>query len=176
MSGAGFWRATAVTVGCAFLGACAVPTIPVEVGTAEPIKVEVEMRVDLYQHKDPNEKTAGSSGEEPALAAAKSRSRNRIGEIQILKNNQHIGENRRGFLSVLKQPTEPNYASYVEKIVAQENADRAVRMQAEAAKRKMTIEQVQTESATLNYHNAFSGEWVEADTDKDGTFVWDRKP
>jgi hypothetical protein len=159
-------------VACLLSGGCTLPTVPVEVGTAEPIKVDVKMRVDLYQHKDPNEKIVPA--EDPTLAGAQSRSWKRLGEILTLKNAQIIGENRVGLLDIRSRPD--GYGKYPDQVVAEENSDRSIRMQAEAERRKVPIEQVQTETATQNYHNAFSREWVEVDTDKDGIFTWVQKP
>jgi uncharacterized protein YdbL (DUF1318 family) len=154
------------------LSGCSMPTIPVQVDTPKPIEVQVKMRVDLYQHRDPAQNP--QPGDDAALSAAQARSRRRLGEIQILKNNRIVGENHLAYLSIRKLP-EGDYGAYVQKVGAEENADRAIRMQAEAEKRKLPLERIQEEAATQNYHNAFSQEWVEVKTPAGG-YEWQQKP
>ncbi len=153
-------------------GGCSMPTVPVQVGTPEPIDVEVRMRVDLYQHSDSAHKPPAQ--DDSALSAAQARCRRHLGEIQIRKNNRIVGENHLAYLSIRKLP-EGNYGVYVQKLVAKENADRAIRLQAEAEKRKLPLKRIQEEAATQNYHNAFSQEWVEVKT-PEGGYDWQQKP
>ena len=130
--------------------------------TPEPIVVDVNMRVDIY------ERAVGSSAPIPPAAAdlpaADARRRSRMGDIQTFKNSRLVGEGRDGLLSVLSRP-EGGYGAYVEKMVAEENSDRLVAMRQLAVERKMSLAEVQAQQGELWRNRSFSGEWVEEQQD-----------
>ena len=82
------------------LGAC--KPFAVQLGTEKPLKVDIKMKMDVYQHepKEGLKKTEVRVSEEPEVSR-----RARMGEIQSLKNSRLVGENRRGLLEVRNQPT-----------------------------------------------------------------------
>ena len=100
------------------LGGC--NSIPIDVGTKEPVKVSIAMKVDVYQHADPN----GPKKPAPPPSADIATSRRvRMGEVQILKNSRLIGENHAGYLEVRTVPP-GEYGDYVRLTVDAENSDR----------------------------------------------------
>ena len=154
------------------LTACQLPTI--DVGTKTPIKIDpidIKMRVDVYQH----------AGEEPTKTeqaaeydAAVKRQYNRMAEIQNLKNNQAIGENHRGLLTVREVPNGFE-ASYVKNVVDSENADRLFLMRRIATDREILLSTVQNEQWQARTRDANPQEWIEVrDAEKDA-FSWKKK-
>ena len=148
---------------------CQGPTV--SLSTPEPIVVDVNMRVDIY------ERGGGSAAAKPSsatdLPAADARRRSRMGDIQTFKNSRLIGEGRDGLLYVLSRP-EGSYGEYVDKMVAEENGDRIVVMRQLAVERKMSLTDVQTQQGELWRNRSFSGEWVEVPQDNN-TWRWVQK-
>lgn len=162
------WPVVALPV-LLFVAACKGPNV--SLSTPEPIVVDINMRVDIY------ERGGSSSSAKPSPAAdmpaADSRRRSRMGDIQTFKNSRLVGESRDGLLSVLSRP-EGSYGAYVEKTVAEENADRLVVMRELAAERKMSLPEVQSQQGELWRNRSFSGEWVEVLQDNN-TWHWAQK-
>ena len=146
------------------LAACS-PTV--HVATPEPLKVDVSMRVDIYQHA-----TSDAPGEGPE-AEAQTRRRTRMAEVQTLKNARIVGEDRHGLLAVVQAPP-GDYGDYVRRTIEAENADRLALMKQLAAERRVPLAQIEAEQSTLWRERAFPGEWVEAQ-DPDGTWRWVQK-
>jgi hypothetical protein len=92
----------------------------VNVATPEPIKVDLDMDVHVYQHGKVDKKT---SEQQEAFRSAMDARRARMEEIQELKNNRLVGENHEGELSVRTKPA-GEYGDYVVKTVSDENLDR----------------------------------------------------
>ncbi len=152
-----------------FSGGCQGPTV--RLATPEPLVVDINMRVDIY------ERGPGSPAAKPApradLPAADARRRSRVGDIQTFKNSRLVGEGRDGLLSVLSRP-EGSYGAYVEKTVAEENADRLVVMRQLAAERELPLADVQAQQGELWRNRSFSGEWIEVPQDNN-TWRWVQK-
>src|SRR5260221_7051536 len=100
-------------VGC--LGGCS-PTI--NLATPDPVKVDVGVRLDVYQKTAPTK----AKEEQSSLEIAANR-RLRSGEIQQLKNDRVVGEDRDGYLVVRQSPPDPKYLTYAQGVAASENAD-----------------------------------------------------
>ncbi len=154
------------------LASCQLPTI--DIGTKTPIKIDpidIKMRVDVYQH-------AGEKPSETAQAAeydaAIERQRNRMGEIQNLKNNQAIGENHRGLLTVREVP-QGFEASYVKNIVEAENADRQFLMRRLATDRNVLLSEIQEEQWQIRARNAHPSEWIEIKDPERSAYSWKKK-
>jgi uncharacterized protein YdbL (DUF1318 family) len=162
------WRAFAVLLALG-VGGCQGPTV--SLSTPEPIVVDINMRVDIY------ERGGGSAAAKPApgadLPAADARRRSRMGDIQTFKNSRLVGEGRDGQLYVLSRP-EGSYGAYVDKTVAEENADRIVVMRQLAVERKMSLPDVQAQQGELWRNRSFSGEWIEVPQDNN-TWRWVQK-
>jgi uncharacterized protein YdbL (DUF1318 family) len=152
------------------------PTI--NLGTKEPLKVDplkvdLNMRVDVYQHADATVQKRVASPQPAATEDAQTRLRNRMGEVQVLKNNRLVGESRQGLLEIRNQPP-GEFGEYVQRTVEAENKDRAVMMQEIAQKKNLALEEVQRQQSELNRNKAFNGEWIEV-PQSDGIFVWKQK-
>ena len=146
------------------LAACN-PTV--HVATSEPLKVDVSMRVDIYQHATSDAPGEGPEGE------AQTRRRTRMAEVQTLKNGRIVGEDRHGLLAIVQAPP-GEYGDYVRRTVEAENADRLALMKQLATERRVPLPQIEAEQATLWRERAFPGEWVEGQ-DPDGTWRWVQK-
>ena len=155
----------------AALGLAGCSSIPIDVGTREPVKVDIAMKVDVYQHADPN---AGKKAAVPAAPTdvVKTR-RNRMAEIQVLKNSRIVGENHAGYLEVRNQPP-GEYGDYVRTTVDAENGDRARLIEKLAKEKSLPVADAERQQAELFRKNAFPGEWIEL-PDAEGKFAWKQK-
>ena len=152
---------------------CKGPTV--SLSTPEPIVVDINMRVDVYERGGGSAGAAAAkpkpSGNVPAADASR---RARMGDIQTFKNSRLVGENRQGLLVVRDQPA-GSYGQYVAKMVSEENADRLVLMRQLAAERNMSLEDIQQQQGELWRNRSFSGEWIEVPQDNN-TWKWAQKP
>ena len=148
---------------------CKAPTV--NLSTPDPIVVDINMRVDIY------ERGGGSSAAKPSpsadVPAADARRRSRMGDVQTFKNSRLVGEGRDGLLVVLSRP-EGSYGAYVERIVAEENADRLLVMRQLAAERKLSLADVQAQQGELWRNRSFSAEWIEVQQNNN-TWRWVQK-
>jgi len=142
------------------LGGCS-PTI--NLATPNPIKVDIGVQLDVYQKTSPTK----LKEEQSSLEIAANR-RLRSGQIQQLKNDRVIGEDRDGYLDVVKPPADPKYLAYAKQVVAAENADRSYLYLANAQSQNKALELVERDYAALWSDRAFPGEWVQKE---DGTWI-----
>ncbi len=84
-----------------------------------------------------------------------------MGEVQNLKNDRVVGENRLGFLTIVRLPEDPGYAAYAQKIVRAENRDREVLYLEIAKREKEPLQVVEEKYSLLWREHAFPGEWVQ---------------
>lgn len=84
-----------------------------------------------------------------------------MGEVQNLKNDRVVGENRLGFLTIVRLPEDPGYAAYAQKIVRAENRDREVLYVQIAKREKEPLQVVEGEYSLLWREHAFPGEWIQ---------------
>jgi uncharacterized protein YdbL (DUF1318 family) len=152
-----------------FLAGCT--SIPVNVGTTEPVKVDIAMKVDVYQHADPSA-AKKVVVQPPPTDVAKAR-RNRMAEIQILKNARIVGENHAGYLEVRNSPP-GEYGDYVRTTVDSENADRARLIEKLAKEKNLAVAEMEKQQSELFRKDAFPGEWIEV-PDAEGKFAWKQK-
>ena len=160
-----FFRLQALSLGAllfaaGLLGGCA-PTV--NLATPEPIKVDVGVKLDVYQKTAPTKAKEEQSSLE--IAAAR---RLRSGEIQQLKSAHIIGEDRDGYLDIRNPPKDPQYLAYTEGVVKAENTDRSYLYLANAQSQNKPMELVGAEYAKLWRDRAFPGEWVQKE---DGTWI-----
>ena len=151
------------------LASCAAPTV--NLATPQPIKVDIAVRLDVYQHAKEAAKKSTSSvatGTDPAEAR-----RNRMADIQTFKNSRLVGEGRDALLAIrVEMPGD--YGDFIRKTVDAENADRMALMKSDAEKQKTSLPQIQTKQASLAAKLAFKGEWIEVVKD-DGSTEWIQK-
>lgn len=154
----------------AVLAACKAPTV--NLGTPEPIKVDISMRLDVYQHGGNKTASSVKSAAATANPDPASRRRNRMADIQKFKNERIVGEGRDGLVAVVNLP-QGEYGDYVRKLVAEENADRLEQMKDLAEARKISLADIQKEQAALWVNRSFAGELVEISGD--GGWTWQAK-
>jgi hypothetical protein len=142
------------------------PAIPLT--TPEPLKVDLTMRLDVYQYRG---EEPGDKAELVSISEANERLRNRMAEIQELKNNRIVGEDHRGLLS-LRQTPAGDWGDYVKRTVEEENNDRTLLARQEAKDSNRPLHAVQTENWRLRTDHAFKGEWIEVPAKTPGTFEW----
>ena len=139
------------------LASCAAPTV--NLATPQPIKVDIAVRLDVYQHaKEAAKKSApATTSTDPAEAR-----RNRMADIQTFKNSRLVGESRDALLAI-RVDTPGEYGDFIRKTVAAENADRMATMKSEAVKQKPSLPQahtMQANHAANPHHKSELIEWV----------------
>lgn len=159
---------TATTASALLLASCAAPTV--NLATPQPIKVDIAVRLDVYQHA---KEAAKKSTTTPASADPVEARRNRMAEIQTFKNSRLVGEGRDALLSI-RVDTPGDYGDFVRRTVDAENADRMALMKSEAEKQKTALPQLQSKQAALAAKLAFKGEWIEV-LRNDGSSEWVQK-
>ena len=172
---------TLIASGWMLLGAGCSSLPDVNLTTDDPIKVDINVRLDVYQHQGSEgatkESADGADAEKldssNAEAIAK-RKRDRMEEIQNLKNNRLVGENHRGLLTIRKLPPD-TFGQYVKKTVNDENEDRNYLMRVEAKERNFLLHDVQEANWKANVERSFEGEWIEVAEEKEGSFGWKQK-
>jgi len=139
-------------------------TPTVRLDTPEPVKIDVAMKVDVYTHEQESSGEA-RSGKKKETSPSERR-RNRMVEVQELKNARVVGEGFDGFLKVKNVPTDPTYADYAQRVVAEENADRQAIFEDEAQAEEKPVEVVAREFAQRAREASFPGEWVQPEPDQ----------
>lgn len=158
----------AVSLACGLVvTACKLPTV--NVATPEPIKVDVNMRLNVYQYRgdDSAKPDEAQAGYEEAVV----RQRNRMAEVQTLKNNRLVGEDHRGMLHLREKPA-GDWGSQVTEAVKKENEDRMILIRHEAKESNKQVHEIEAARWKANIEKAFKGEWIEAPGDKPDTFKW----
>ena len=157
---------TATAPALALLG-CAGPTV--NLATPEPVKVDIAMRLDVYQHaKDPDKTTPSPGATEPGKDRL-----NRAADIQTFKNSRLVGEGSNALLAI-RVETPGDYGDFIRKTIEAENIDRMALMKAQAAREKIPLPAVQKKQADLARKMAFKGEWIELEK-ADGSNEWIQK-
>ena len=149
--------------------------IGVNLGTEKPLAVDINMKLDVYQHPDTTvqKKVAAAATSTDLPVDVRMRRKNRLGEINVLKNSRTIGETHLGLLEIRTLPP-GDYGDYVTRTVDAENKDRMVIMEDISKKDNLPLEKVQAEQARLAANRSFNGEWIEL-AQPDGTFKWVQK-
>lgn len=160
-----FYRTSALpriglVLGLGCLNGCA-PTV--NLATPEPIKIDVAVKLDVYQKTPPTK----AKEEQSSLEIAANR-RLRSGEIQQLKSAHIVGEDRDGYLAMRNPPTDPKYLEYANGVIKAENTDRSYLYLAKAQSQNEPMELVGSDYAKLWRDRAFPGEWVQKE---DGTWI-----
>ena len=164
-----FKKTTRAMLALVMLGYASCQSFKVDLQSPEPIKVDVNMRLDVYQYKgdEPDKPNA----DQARYDDAQTRLRNRIAEIQTFKNNGLVGEDHRGLLFLREKPA-GEWGDYVEKKVNEENDDRNLVIRHEAKASNRAMHEVQAEFWKNRITRAYHGEWVEVPGDKPNTFKW----
>lgn len=142
------------------LTSCA-PTV--KLSTPEPVKIDVNMNVHVTTEQVKKTVDGDEAGKSPRQAQ-----RERMAEVQALKNNRVIGEANTGLLEIRESPADPAYLAYVRRVVDEENRDRQTLVNTEAEAKKMPASTVARDYARRKREAAFAGEWIQQD---DGAWV-----
>lgn len=114
----------------------------VRLNTPEPLKVDINMRVDVYQKETPAQTKAATTMEEEAKALR--RRDDRAAEVWAMKNDGVVTEGASGYLAAHTlsgwDPT------YVNRLVSEENRDRRLIYEREALQRSRPLASVETEA------------------------------
>jgi len=156
---------------CVMLAGCAGPSV--NLSTDEPIKVDINVRLDVYQHEAEGKAKPAATPAAPAASDPVMSRQNRAAEVQNFKNSRLVGEGKDGLLVIMEEPT-GEYGDYLRKTVVAENADRMKIMEELAESRKRPLTEVQSEQGGIWRARSFSGEWVEV-PQADGSFKWEQK-
>ena len=155
-------------LGCGLLiTACKLPTI--NVGTPDPIKVDVNMRLNVYQYR--GDENAKPDEAQLTYEEAVVRQRNRMADVQTLKNNRLVGEDHRGLLHLREKPA-GDWGKHAEETVNKENEDRLIMMRHDAKEADKQIHEIEAAAWKGNIEKAFKSEWIEVPGDKLDTFKW----
>ena len=149
------------------LASCAGPTV--NLATPEPVKVDIAMRLDVYQHDKEPDKIAPA----PEAATPEKDRLNRAADLQTFKNSRLIGEGADALL-VVRVESPGDSGDQIRKTVEAENIDRMALMKAQAEREKIPLPAVQKKQADLARKMAFKGEWIEVEK-PDGTREWLQK-
>ncbi len=155
------------------LSGCSLPQI--DLGTSEPIKVDINMRLDVYQYdegtkKPPTEATPTAAAASGDVAEGTA---DRAADVQVFKNSRLVGEGADGLLAILAETTGEN-GDFVRDTVRAENAARMRLMKGVAEKEKRPLPEVQGDYAELWRNRSFSGEWVQV-KGEGGELEWMQK-
>jgi hypothetical protein len=150
--------------------------IDVELATEEPIKIDISMKVDVYQYGgvEKDEEKKEKEKEKLSYEAVVDRMWARMAEIQELKNNRIVGENRMGLLGIRDRPA-GEYGDYVDKTVREENVDRAFLMTHETKTEGTDLAEVQLRQWRSRAQASFPGEWIEVEGNQAGRYKWTQK-
>lgn len=141
-----------------FLWGCA-PNV--RLSTPEPVKIDVNMKVEVVQKP--------STATETNLPPVATTRRNRMAQIQTLKDNRIIGENQNGYLTALNiPPTWQDQEDYIQSLVKAENTDRQFINTMESRRTGKSLAAIEKESAQRFQASSFPGEWVQ---NSDGKWV-----
>lgn len=139
------------------LAACS-PTVRLD--TPEPVKIDVNMKVDVTT--DEKQKIAEAKEEQQKAESNPLQSRRlRMAEIQDLKNNRIIGETNSGLLAMIKEPEDKEWGSYAKKLISEENKDRMEIFEQEAQTTGKPVDAVAKSFSKKMREAAFPGEWVQ---------------
>lgn len=164
-------RLAAATLAASLLMASCIDPLDVNVNTPQPIKVDLSMDVHVYQHGAVDKKKEAT---DIGFRAAMDGTRNRMGEVQELKNSRLVGEGRNGLLSIRNRPA-GDFGDYVEKTVDAENLDREVLMRHEAEEQGKPLDEVRAEQWRHRQRKSFPGEWIEVADESGTTYRWIQK-
>ena len=158
----------AVFVTCGFIvTSCRLMTV--NVATPEPIKLDVTMRLDVYQFRGDENAKPGEA--QMSYEEAVVRQRNRMAEVQTLRNNRLVGEDHRGQLNLREKPA-GDWGRHAEETAKKENEDRVIMMRHEAKELNKQVHEIEATHWKANIEKAFKGEWIEVPGDKPGTYKW----
>lgn len=161
----------------------------VTVETKEPIRVDINMRLDIYQHvlrdvEAIEEQIYGNQERQmnsifgiglvyaqDQMQAAIEKRRERVTEIENYFEQGYIGENRNAYLEVISKSA----PEAVKNIVSRENADRETIYRETARRNNAPLPEVRKVFFESHYRRAPSGWYFEVYDSRTGEYTWQRK-
>ncbi|MBU1726867.1 MAG: YdbL family protein [Candidatus Omnitrophica bacterium] len=169
-------------------------------GSKEPIKLDISMRLDIYQHVEKdidaiesmvsggteNAKPADTQsfmrlfldsayaqeGLGPEVEQAALRRKDRVNELRLLESQGIIGENKSG----LVEARDPQaVTAEARQLINAENSDRMVIYKSVAAKNNTSVEEVEKLYAKRLQSDAPSGTLIEVFDQSSGAYLWKEK-
>ena len=181
----------------AFVILAAIGCARVQHRVSEPIKVDIDMRVDVYQHvvedarsiedRIYNEEEGDSnlifaSGLAYAaevfsieVDAAIKRRKERVVEITGYLDRGYIGENREAHLEIVVRGLPSELNKKIKRAIKKENRDREIIHRATAKKRGVDVSDVRKVFFEEHYKRAPAGSWFEVYSEGQGRYVWRKK-
>lgn len=130
---------------------CSIP--PVRLETPEPMKIDVNVKVDIAPIKK-----EGGDAEGPVGTSR----RTRMEEVQNLKNSRVVGENKEGYLALREVSAAwKGQEDYIKRVIDAENNDRQVMYSNRARDEKKSLEEVEETFAAQWRDKSFNGEWIQ---------------
>jgi uncharacterized protein YdbL (DUF1318 family) len=181
-----------------FLGIIILGCAKLTVGTKDPIKVDISMRVDVYQHiaedaQSINEQIYGTDRLKELnnlifkggnlyaaeissdIDAAIERRKQRAVLIKEYMAKAYIGENKNALLEVLERNLPEDSKSGFEQLVKQENQDRMLIYRAVAEKNEAELDSVQKIFFKQDYKIAPLGSWFQVFSQESNKYIWVQK-
>ncbi|MEM7816651.1 MAG: DUF1318 domain-containing protein [Candidatus Aenigmatarchaeota archaeon] len=168
----------------------------VSLQTSQPIKVDINMRVDVYQHvvKDVESiedeiyssknkqfnfifglKTVYAQDYSFEVSSAIERRKQRISKIEEYFRKGYIGEDKDAYLVILAKDLDDGLKNEIESIIEEENKDRDIIYQATAKKNNVDITEVRKVFFEDHYRRAENGWWFEVYNSKEKIYKWIKK-
>jgi uncharacterized protein YdbL (DUF1318 family) len=168
----------------------------VNVETAKPLKLDINMRLDVYQHvvKDINSIEDQVYGDQEkkmnfliswdeAYAAdysesvqqAIQRRKNRVEMIDEYFQKGYVGENRNGELEVISSGLPETLKAQVSEAIRKENEDRVIIYQATAQKNNVPLSDVRRIVLLDHFNRAPAGYSFEMYNEEKGVYQWIKK-
>ncbi len=181
-----------VIVGVVVLCSCA----KVQLETREPVRVDINMRVDVYQHIvkevesiegeifNSKEKQfnaififprAYAQDYSDNVRAAIERRKTRITTIGEYLGKGYVGENRHAGLEMMAEGVPPELGQEIASIVSEENNDREIIYTSLAERDGVALSEVRKILFQDHYQRAPAGYWFEVWDGSKSNFIWLRK-
>ena len=169
----------------------------VNLQTEKPLKVNINMRVDVYQHvvKDveaiegqiynQNKKinlngcffleSVYAQEFSSSVEKAIQRRKKRLSDIEEYAKQGVIGEGKNALLVVVAKKINSSLKKKVEELISEENKDRLVIYKATAAKNGVSLKNVEKIFFAAHYNHAQPGMWFEVFDSKTNSYNWVKK-
>ncbi len=166
-------------------------------GSKEPIKVDITMRLDVYQHVEKDidaiegivsgvkdkSKTGdklgflndiiavayAQEGLSPEVEQAALRRKDRVNELYVLEGKSIVGENK---LGLVEARDSSRVTDAVKQLIDAENKDRLVIYKSVAVKNNTSVEDIQRLYAKRLQNNAPLGAPIEVLNENSGVYEW----
>ncbi len=182
-----------VLLGILILG-CAKLTV----GTKDPIQVDINMRVDVYQHvveeaESINEQIYGNDKFQKfnhlffelqnvyaaslslQIEEAIEKRKQRAELVKEYMKRGYIGENKNALLEVLEDNVSEELKSKVKEITEKENKDRLIIYEAVAEKNDVSRASVEKIFLKQDYKRAPQGVWFQIYSQEKNKYIWVKK-